>query len=132
MEEDEKDSGGNVELEEAGELTPRQQGYGLLRVMGVQQVQAPRMCGYGKGMSSYLEKKLQRKYDLTSKRFVKLAAFALERILKGETWGAIEKIKDSTVVTAIQTVYDRAQPKQETSVEKEQYSFIQINLDAMT
>ncbi len=55
---------------------------------------------------------------------------ALEKILKGERWGCIEKIKDSTVVTDAQVVYDRAQPKQGASnVEKQEFNFFQFNVD---
>ena len=53
---------------------------------------------------------IAKRFDLTSRKYLSLASDRMRNILKCETYGSMEKVKDSTVLAAVQMVYDRVQP----------------------
>jgi len=110
------------------DLSPRHKAYALIRSLGYGQIESGKMCGFrSKGETTYLEAKLG-KHNLTSGKFLRLASKAIERILKGETWGEIEKIKDSTALEAAKEVFSRAQPVKGVE-EQKNVTFIDIKID---
>ncbi len=70
---------------------------------------AAKATGYNTRYAYQLEKKLTS-YDLTTEFWLSSATKALKNILKGKTFGEIDKIKDSTIMEAIKMVFDRYQP----------------------
>jgi hypothetical protein len=60
----------------------------------------------------HAQKRLDSRYDLTSKKRLKLAARAVDSTLAGEAVGAADTPKASVVLAAAQMVYDRYQPVQ--------------------
>jgi hypothetical protein len=97
---------------------------------GIKQCDIATAFGRTRGAVSIATKKLNRKYDLTSEKYVKLAGHAVKNILEGKTWGTIDKIKDSTALSASQMVYDRAQPIKITDTVNNTNTFVQFNLGA--
>ena len=108
------------------DLPPKQRGYALLRAQGLNQTEAAASVGLTKGMGTYLERKLKPKYDLTSPKYLKLAATAIKETLalapredrqtvldkEGKLVDVVERIYPSHTnrLAAAQMVYDRAQP----------------------
>ena len=84
--------------------------YVILRAAGVPQTRAARVLGLSKAWSSKIGRSLDKRYDLTNSKFLKLASKAIENILKGQTFGEVESIKGANVVAAAQMVFDRAEP----------------------
>ncbi|MBM3205876.1 hypothetical protein FJZ41_03465 [Candidatus Shapirobacteria bacterium] len=110
------------------DLSPRHKAYALIRSLGYGQIESGKMCGFrSKGETTYLEAKLG-KHNLTSGKFLRLASKAIERILKGQTWGQIQKIKDSTALEAAKEVFSRAQPVKGVD-EQKNVTFIDIKID---
>ena len=91
-------------------LPPQHEGYLALRAMGANQSHAAVMAGYSKAHGVALERKLNPKDNLMSRKFVRLAGDCVRNVLSGTPWGTIEKIKDSSALAAAQMVYDRVQP----------------------
>lgn len=64
-----------------------------------------------KGESVYDAKSKLNKYLITgSDKLLKSAHQALKLMIKGETFGEIKEIKDSTVLQASKMIYDRVDP----------------------
>jgi len=91
-------------------IGPKYEAFDILRQQGLSQNRAAQAIGLSKQSGSLIARKLDRKYDLTSKKYIKLASDRLKNILKCEPYGVMDKIKDSTVLQAAQMVYDRVQP----------------------
>jgi transcriptional regulator with XRE-family HTH domain len=96
-------------LKNGSKLSEKQTGYILLRKQGMSIADAAKATGYSLGYAYQLEKKL-KSYDLTDEYWLSEATKALKNIIKGKTFGEIEKIKDSTIMEAIKIVFDRYQP----------------------
>ncbi len=96
-------------LENGSKLNEKQTGYILLRKQGMSIADAAKATGYSLGYAYQLERKL-KSYDLTTEFWLSSATKALKSILKGKTFGEIDKIKDSTIMEAIKMVFDRYQP----------------------
>jgi hypothetical protein len=96
-------------LKNGSKLSEKQTGYILLRKQGMSVADAAKATGYRLGYAYQLEKKLIN-YDLTDEYWLSEATKALKNILKGKTFGEIDKIKDSTIMEAIKMVFDRYQP----------------------
>lgn len=60
---------------------------------------------------NHIARALDKKYDLTSQMYVKLAAKAQKLLLEGKPVGEMQTVKGSDVSAAIDRVYDRVQPK---------------------
>jgi transcriptional regulator with XRE-family HTH domain len=102
-------------------LSARQEGYALLRQSGLTQADAARVLGVTRARTTQLEKKINRQHDLTSPRFIRLAANAqkfmlqafvepdkLPEQLRGDKFPI--SLKGSDINACIDRVYDRAQP----------------------
>ncbi len=96
-------------LKNGSKLSETQTGYILLRKQGMSIADAAKATGYSLGYAYQLEKKLKN-YDLTDDFWLSEATKVLKNIIKGKTFGEIEKIKDSTIMEAIKMVFDRYQP----------------------
>ncbi len=96
-------------VKNGSKLSEKQTGYILLRKQGMSTADAAKAMGYNTRYAYQLEKKLTS-YDLTSEFWLSSATKALKNILKGKTFGEIDKIKDSTIMEAIKMVFDRYQP----------------------
>ena len=96
-------------LKNGSKLSEKQTGYILLRKQGMSVADAAKATGYSLGYAYQLEKKLAG-YDLTDEYWLSEATKALKNIIKGKTFGEIDKIKDSTIMEAIKMVFDRYQP----------------------
>ena len=97
------------QVKNTSKLSEKQTGYILLRKQGMSIADAAKATGYSLGYAYQLEKKLKN-YDLTDDFWLSSAVKALKNILKGKTFGEVEKIKDSTIMEAIKMVFDRYQP----------------------
>jgi hypothetical protein len=81
---------------------------------GVDKVKAAEVLGYKPNKAYDLARRVEKKghkLDVASQSMVRLAHRAVKNCLKGQTWGKIEVIKDSTALAAAQVVVDRHQPK---------------------
>ena len=118
-------------------LNPKHQAYAILRNTGINQATASKMLGFTNANGCLIDKKLNKQFDLTSNKSVKLASQAHKKILDifvhpdKQTNDSIIDIKGSDVTKAIDRVYDRVQPVKR-SEDHVSMSFIQINLDSYT
>ena len=96
-------------VKDTSKLSEKQMGYALLRKQGMSIADAAKATGYNTRYAYQLEKKLTS-YDLTTEFWLSSATKALKNIIKGKTFGEIDKIKDSTIMEAIKMVFDRYQP----------------------
>jgi hypothetical protein len=91
------------------ELPPKQQILAILKENGVSIVDAAKALdlnyNYACGISSKVSK-----YDLADSKYVKAAAAAHKKIMRGKAWGDVKDIKASDVNRCIDRVFDRAQP----------------------
>ena len=81
---------------------------------GVDKVVAVEVLGYRPNKAYDLARRVEKKghkLDVASESMVRLAHRAVKNCLKGQPWGKIEVIKDSTALAAAQVVVDRHQPK---------------------
>ena len=81
---------------------------------GVDKVKAAEVLGYKPNKAYDLARRVEKKghkLDVASESMVRLAHRAVKNCLKGQPWGKIEVIKDSTALAAAQVVVDRHQPK---------------------
>ena len=90
-------------------LNDRQKAFALLRQNGLSPGKAAETLGYTSQHGYNLEKKLG-KYDLKKDLYVKDAAKCVRKLVKGKAFGDIEKVKDSTALTAAGMILDRHQP----------------------
>ena len=93
------------------------------------------MLGFSRFNGSLIDKKLNKEYDLTSTKSLKLASLAHKKILgifvhpdKVQNNSPID-LKGSDVTKAIDRVYDRVQPVKRSEDVGAHISFIQINID---
>jgi hypothetical protein len=91
------------------DLPPKQAAYVLLRENGLSTEKAAKALDYQKSSAYQLNTKLN-KYGLTNKKMVKSASQVVKNVLAGQPWGSVDKIKDSTALTAAQMVFDRVEP----------------------
>lgn len=73
-----------------------------------------------------LRKEGERNPLLASKR-IKNAVKCVDSLMRGEPFGTIEKVKDSTALAASQVVLDRAYPKQDDKPTNS-YTFTKVDL----
>jgi hypothetical protein len=93
-----------------GKLTTKQIAYMALRKEGLNQCEAAENAGITRGYSTHLERKFNKKYDLTDTKMVSKAHKAIKKLIEGKPVGTVEKVKDSTVLAAASMVMDRDQP----------------------
>ncbi len=91
-------------------LTSNMIAYMALREQGLSKQGAARELGLSLSYPAYVETRLKGKYDLTNTGMVKLAHKAVKKLVKGQTFGTIEKVKDSTALAAAAMIMDRDQP----------------------
>jgi hypothetical protein len=72
---------------------------------------------------------IAKRFDLTSRKYLKLASSAVETTLKGEAVGQADPPKASTIIETAKMVYDRVQPAKSASDIPASVSFTQINLN---
>jgi len=98
---------------------------------GVDKVVAAEVLGYRPNKAYDLARRVEKKghkLDVASESMVRLAHRAVKNCLKGQPWGKIEVIKDSTALAAAQVVVDRHQPKNQ-EISPPPHSFTVVNLD---
>lgn len=91
-------------------IGPKYQAYNIMRENGMRPGEASKALGMSYGYGYDLEKRIDKRYDLTSAKFIKLASKAVKNLVQAQPFGSIEKVKDSTALQAAQMVYDRVQP----------------------
>jgi hypothetical protein len=77
---------------------------------GIKQSAIAEAIGYTRGNITHVKNALNKKYDLTSTKYIKLAAHAVKSTLQGKTIGDVDKITTGNVMDAAAMVYDRVQP----------------------
>lgn len=77
--------------------------------------------------SAAVDKKKAEGIDLASEMLVRPAVLNLRKLIRGERFGDLKAVKDSTVLSAIQTVLDRSHPKK-MDAEPPVRSFTQVNM----
>jgi len=82
---------------------------------------------WAKLFSQAVEKKKGESVDLASEMFLRPAALNLRKLLRGERFGDLKTVKDSTVLAAINTILDRSHPKK-AETEPVPRSFTQVNM----
>lgn len=91
-------------------LTEKQTAYKILRDEGQPVKDAAKALGYTKGHAYDLERKF-RKYAITgNEKLLRQASKSLNHLVKGEAFGDLKDVKCSTVMAAINQVYDRYEP----------------------
>jgi hypothetical protein len=81
---------------------------------GVDKVKAAEVLGYKPNKAYDLARRVEKKghkLDVANEAMVRMSHKVLKHCMKGQTWGDIEIIKDSTALAAAQVVIDRHQPK---------------------
>ena len=130
--------GGRRPWYEDPSLTEKYAAFQMLRSQGMQPEKAAETLGYKASTGWILERKLKEKLPdgmeiapfVTVKR-QKTAAGVVDKLMRGQTFGKIKEIKDSTALRAAETVLDRAHPKQSEGSGGPSVSFISINLGLM-
>jgi len=92
------------------ELNDKQKAFLLLRENGESVVSACNTLGYNKDYGRQLQSKLTKYHIKDNNKMLKSASQALKKIIKGQTFGEIKEIKDSTALSAAKMVYDRIEP----------------------
>lgn len=123
---------------ESPEKTEKYTAFQLLREQGFSPEKSAEMIGYAPATGWAIERKLKAFRAesgapvgfLTDKR-IKRAGAVVDKFMRGETFGNIKEIKDSTVLRAAETVLDRSHPKRADSDERPSVSFVTINLGMM-
>ena len=100
-------------------IGPKYEAFAVLTENGLTKENAAQALGYNKKYGY----RIAKQYDLTSRKYIKLASEATKNILSGQPWGAIKDIKGSTALAAAQMVYDRVQPA------IKQVQSLNVNLD---
>lgn len=111
-------------------IGPKYEAYQILRAAGMPQTRAAAALGMCRASGTKMERAVSKRYDLTSKKYLKLASKAIQNILKGQPWGEIKQIKDSTALAAASEIYGRAQPPPKKENNTEQITFIKIDLNS--
>ena len=116
-------------------LSPNHIAYAILRDKGFNNSDASEMLKFSRANGSIIDRKLNKRYDITTNKALKLASKAHEKILgcfvhpdKIKNDSTID-LKGSDVTKAIDRVYDRVQPVKRDQAPSS-VSFIQINLEA--
>lgn len=91
-------------------LTANQIAFAALKEQGVTSTEAAKMIGITTTYAHQLNRRLADRFSLTDTKLLKDAHRAVKKLIRGEPFGTIEKVKDSTSLAAAQMVYDRAQP----------------------
>lgn len=91
------------------DLPPKQQALALLIENDIKIPEAAKTLGYNTNYAYQVSANL-KKYGLTNKKMVKSASQVVKNVLDGKPWGSVDKIKDSTALTAAQMVFDRVEP----------------------
>jgi hypothetical protein len=105
-------------------FAPKYETIGLLMEQGLTAGKAAQAIGLTKQRGYQIAKK----FDLTNRKHLALASARIKNILQCEPYGAMDKIKDSTVLAAAQMVYDRAQPVKRDDSGGQVNNYTQINL----
>jgi hypothetical protein len=95
---------------------------------GLKQADIARGIGKSRATITYAKNQLERKYDLTSRKYVKLAANAVKTTLEGKAVGEADPPKASTIIETAKMVYDRYQPVKSADQGATTNNFVQINL----
>ncbi len=91
-------------------IGPKYEAFQILRENGLSAGKASQALGMSRANGYLMGRKIDTRYDLTSKKYIKLASDAVKNLIQGQPFGSIEKVKDSTALQAAQMVYDRVQP----------------------
>ncbi len=126
-------------------IGPRYEAFDLLRQQGLSQNRAAQAIGLSPQSGTLIQRKLDRRYDLTNKTFIKLASKVVKNILSGEPTevkkevigkdGQVVEITDKIYPThpvklqAAGMIYDRYQPVKGNDTGVSNISFIQINIE---
>jgi hypothetical protein len=95
---------------------------------GIQQSDIATGLGLTRGAITHAKHALNRKYDLTSTKLVKLAHSAVKTTLQGQAVGEADPPKASTIIETAKMVYDRYQPAKSQDIGSTTNTFVQINL----
>lgn len=109
-------------------LTPKQQGFALLRGEGLTVENAARSCGLDPKYGYTVEKKLT-KYNLTSSKMLSLAHSAVKNIVQGLPVGDSDAPKPSTILDAAKMSMDRAFPLKTINESTSLHTFINVKVD---
>ena len=118
-------------LKSIAELPLKQKVFALLRENGLSIEDAGKALEYTKN-SAYTMNARLKKYDLTDKKLVSAAHRSLKKLVRGQTVGDVEKVKDSTVLGAIGMIYDRYQPAVKQVEGGNTNTFVQVNIDSLS
>ncbi len=114
-------------------IKPKEEAYAILRSRGLTNSDVSQMLDITRGRGSQIDKKLNRRYDLTSPSNIKLAARAHKKLMNGFLDPDNNKLpidlKGSDVNRCIDRVYDRAQPVNNQASGSVNLSFTQINIE---
>lgn len=103
------DTDSAIALIDLADLPPKQAAFAILKENGMKTQEAANVLGY-KPFSAYNVNAKLNKLKLNNPKIVKDAHNVVKNILKGEAWGCIDKIKDSSALMAASMVYDRFDP----------------------
>lgn len=111
----------------------RHAAYKILVENGIDKKEAALILGYKPKSAYEIEKRLEKKgvrIELTTQKMVRKSVRNLEKLVDAKPFGAIETVKDSTVLAAIQVVLDRSHPKKAEN-SNPTYSFTTVNLECV-
>jgi len=101
----------------------------LLIANGLTPRQAADAVGYRDKNEYNMVGRIKRKGldEFLTKKRVKTAVYAIDKLMAAEPFGELTAVKDSTVLAAAQSVIDRKYPKQQ-EIQAQNVSFTSINL----
>jgi hypothetical protein len=86
------------------------QAYGVLRESDFTTCEASKALGITRQQGHNIQKKLDRYMITGNAKLLRDAKKAVSLLVKGLPVGQVEKVKDSTVLSAAQTILDRSDP----------------------
>lgn len=108
--------------------TPNQIAYIALREQGLNAHQAAKELGLSNGYPNYIDKKINKRFDLCDTKLVKGAHKTIKNLSQGLPVGTIEKVKDSTALAAAGMIYERYQPVKSQDNQSVSNNYTQVNI----
>jgi hypothetical protein len=109
----------------------RHAAYKILVDSGIDKKEAALILGYKPKSAYEIEKRLEKKgkrIEVTTQKMVRKSVRNLEKLVDAQPFGTLERVKDSTVLSAIEVVLDRSHPKTSEAPPPIR-TFIQTNLN---
>ena len=110
-------------------MTANQIAIMALKEQGLNNNQIAKELGLSTAYPHQITKRCENKYSLSNHIMLKSAHKAVKSLLKGEPFGSITEVKDSTSLQAAKMVYDRIEPLKTINESNNLHTFIEVKID---